>query len=243
LYFRFGSNITEELLSGGKRTAYWLIPFISDKKEAYLFRKIYYTGDIKLIRFSGFYIINLSGTYNYESRRVVGSDFEKYEQILKTTIREKTGDWHLSQEGSYFKYQRDSYYLSAGNIDGYKISANVIKHIKGSQVMGELSFRSAREDNGSKSKQYRVTFSPAVRVANRGETVLSIMGYVQELAGNLFSSYRLTENLSGKKGGVWSLRSEYRVGSDIKFILSFGGRFSNDKKPRTTGRGELIASF
>ncbi len=243
LYFRLSSNITEELLSEGQRTALWIIPFLSDKKESYLYRRLYYTSDIKLMRSSGFYIINITGSYNYESRRVGGADFEKYEQVLKITIRQKSGSWFFFQEGSYFKYQRDSYYLSAGNIDGYKISASTVKNIANSQISGELSFRSARDDTGSESKQYSAKFAPALRFANRGETVLSIMGYFQELTGGNFSSYRLTENLSGKKGGVWSIRSEYRVGSDIKFVLSFGGRFSDDRKPRNTGRGELIASF
>ncbi len=243
LYLRFGSNITEELLSDGQRTALWIVPFLSDSKESYLYRRLYYTSDIKLVRSSGFYIINLSGSYNFESRRVGGVDFEKYEQVLKTTIRQKSGSWYFSQEGSYFKYQRDSYYLSAGNIDGYKISVSTIKNIANSQISGELSFRSAEDDNGSQSKQYSAKIAPALRFANRGETVVSIMGYFQELTGGNFSSYRLTENLSGKKGGVWSIRSEYRVGRDIKFVLSFGGRFSDQRKPRNTGRGELIASF
>jgi len=243
LYLRFGSNITEELLSDGRRTAVWVVPFLSDGGESYLYRKLYYTGDLKLLRSSGFYMINLSGSYNYESRRIGGSDFEKYEQVLKTTIREKSRSWHFLQEGSFFKYKRDSYYLSGGNIDGYKIKASAIKHIFGSQINGELFYRSARDDNGSKSKQYSATIAPALRFANRGETVVSMMGYFQELTGPASFSYRLTENLSGKKGGVWSIRSEYRVGHDIKFVLSFGGRFSDERKPRITGRGELIATF
>ncbi|MCP4706028.1 MAG: hypothetical protein GY865_15625 [candidate division Zixibacteria bacterium] len=243
IYIRLGSNITEELLANGKRGALWIIPFLSDGKESYLYRRLNYKSDIKMIRYSGYYIINLSGSYKYESRRVGGADFEKYEQVFKTTIREKAGRWHFSQEGSYFKYQRDSYYLSAGNIDGYKIKADVIRYFGGSQVNSELYFRSARDKSGSKSKQLSVKIVPALRFANRGETVISVMGYFQELDGGDKYSYRLTENLSGKKGGVWSLRSEYRVGSDIKFVVSFGGRFSDDRKPRTTGRGELIASF
>ncbi len=243
LYIRLGSHITEELLSGGRRTALWVVPFLSDNKESYLYRRLYYTGDIKLIRLSGYYLINLSGSYSLESRRIGGADFEKYERMLKTTVREKSGSWQFFQEGIYFKYLRDSYYLSAGDIDGYKIAAGTIKHISGSQISGELSFRSAWDVNGSASKQYSATIAPALRFADRGETVISIMGYIQELAGGTLSSYRLTENLSGERGGVWSVRSEYRVGRDIKFVVSFGGRFSDEKKPRITGRGELIASF
>ena len=146
IYLRFGSSITEELLSEGKRTALWIIPFWSDKKQSYLFRKLYYTGVIKLLRSTGFYIVNLSGSYTFESRRIGGLDFEKFEKILKTTIREKSGNWHFRQEGSYFEYLRDSYYLSAGNVNGYKIGTGVIKHFSESQINGSLFYRQAEDE-------------------------------------------------------------------------------------------------
>jgi len=237
------SSITEELSTGANRSVLWVLPFYSDNGKEYFYRRLYYTGDMKILKNKGFYTFNFSGSYNLENRQVGGQINRKFEKILKTEVHEKSGDWHFLQSGSYFEYLRDNYYSSPGNIDGYSFSAGFIKHFNNGQINGSASFRSAKDDNSSRSQQYAVSIKPTFGTLGNGETDVTIMGYLQELKSTSFISYRLTNNLSGKRGLVWSIRSEYRIGRDLKLVASFGGRHSNNRKPRINGRGEFIASF
>ncbi len=243
IYLRFNTNFTEDLLSDGERGIQWIIPFYADPSDACLYKKLYYSGESRLFRNRGFYLINLAGSYNLESRQISGRQYEKYERIIKTELHESRGSWHFLQEASYFEYQRDNYYNSPGNIRGYNFAVSLIRHFSVSQLNVQLSYRSARDNVDSRSKQYGISINPVLRSTNKGETIISIMTYRQELENSAPVSYRLTNNLSGKRGVVWSLRSEYRMGGNLKFILVFDGRHANDKRPRIAGRGELIASF
>jgi hypothetical protein len=243
MYIRLISRIDEELLSGEDRNIFWVIPFLSDKTQSYLYRRLYYSGELKLISYPGYYFINIAASYNYESRTIGGLNFEKYDRSGSLGFQEKQGNWDFIQEGVYFEYLRDSYYSSPGNIDGFKVSARFINEPWFGRLNFGLSFRRASDKNGSVSRQYIIKLRPIVRLFKGGETELSLEAYRQELEAVTTISYRLTDNLSGRRGVRWLLRAEYNLGRDLKAAVSFNGRHADDRKPRIIGRGELVARF
>ena len=243
VYCRMTSSIDEELLAGGERDVFWIIPFLSDDNQSYLYRRKYYAGEVKLIDRPGYYFINLSGSYNYEGRMVGGLNYEKYDWSASLGFQERYGAWDFIQEGIYFEYLRDSYYSSPGNIDGFKISSRLMNELPSGRINFGLSFRRATDDNGSVSRQYIILVRPIFRLLKGGETELKLEAYRQELMAVSVVSYRLTDNLSGRRGVRWSFRSEYNLGRDLKLSVSFNGRHADDRRPRIVGQGELIARF
>lgn len=243
VYLKLVSNSTEELLADGSRSLLWVLPFYSDGGQTYLYRKLYYLGELKLLRYSGYYFVNLAASYSFESRRLGGSDYEKYEKVIRASLNESKDHWRYIQEGTYFEYLRDSYYSSPGNIDGFKFDLSVIRSFGGGQVNSSLSYRFAEDALQSDSKQLMLTVNPLIRSVAGGETSLKLEGYWQELNSTGVVSYRLTDNRHGEKGINWSLRSNYRIKKDLKISISFRGRHSDDRKPRIVGRGEVVASF
>jgi hypothetical protein len=243
LYFKFVSSINEDMLDVGERNLLWILPFYSNGDEAYLYRKTYHSSEIGLFRYPGYYFITLAGSQNNESRRIGSENFEKYERLYRLSFHEANDKWHFIQEGSYFEYQRDSYYSSPGNIEGYKINLNQIYDLGVGQINSSIGFRTARDDNDSKSNQYLVVINPVIRLFTRGESSLRMEFYRQELSAVSSYSYRLTDNLTGKRGVRWVIRSDYDIGKDLKISILFNGRHSNDRKPRIIGKGELIATF
>ena len=243
VYLKLSANSTEELLSGGDRNLLWLLPFYSDGDQPYLLRRLFYQSDIKLLSYSGYYFANMTASYNYESRRIGGADYEKYDIVAKLSLNEASGMWRFLQDGSYFKYVRDSYYSSPGDIDGFKVQLNVIRKLIAGQVNLSTAYRFAEDIDGSNSRQYTATVNPRIRLIAGGETSIKIDGYLQELDAPGFVSYRLVDNKYGERGINWSVRSDYRIKKDLRINISFSGRHSDDRTPRITGRGEIIASF
>lgn len=243
VYLKLVSNTVEELLAGGNRDLLWILPFYSNDKQPYLYRKLYYSGELDLLNWSGYYFINLAASYNFEARLVGGADFRRFEKVLKVGLNESKGPWRYGQEASYFEYLRDAYYSSPGDIDGFKIALSIIRSLGGGQISGSFTYRFAKDANQSRSKQFIMTIRPRIRSVAGGETSLKLEAYKQELDANGFISYRLTDNMPGKQGINWSLRSDHKIDKDLRFTVSFSGRHSDDRKPRITGRGELIASF
>ncbi|UCD95440.1 MAG: hypothetical protein JSU69_05155, partial [Candidatus Zixiibacteriota bacterium] len=243
IYLKLLSNSSDEVLANGTRNVLWILPFYSDNGQPYWQRKLLYQGELKLLRLGGYYLINLSASYNFESRLIGGTDFEKYEKTFRAGFNESSGDWRYIQEGTYFEYQRDSYYSSPGNIEGFKLALSVIRTFVGGQINSSFSYRFAEDQAQSSSKQFVLTVNPLFRFVAGGETSIKIQAYRQLLDAVGTISYRLRDNLYGERGIIWSIRSDYKVRRNLKFTVSFNGRHSDDRKPRIIGRGELIASF
>ncbi|MCX6828748.1 MAG: hypothetical protein NT002_05635 [candidate division Zixibacteria bacterium] len=243
IYLRLSSNIQEELLEGGIRNALWILPFYSGNSLSYLSRHLNYAGELKFIKYSGYYLVNLAGSYNHEERRLGESIYLRWEKVFRAGLQESSGSWRYLQDGSYFEYRRDSYFSSPGNINGFKLSITAIRNLHQGQLNGGLFFRSARDGNNSRSKLYAIKINPRMRMVAGGETSLELEGYFQKLDERGFISYRLTDDYSGHRGINWSLRSDHKLEKDLRFTLTLSGRHANDRKARITGRGEVIASF
>jgi len=242
-YFRGTANVSEELLAPEKRNLFWLIPGYSDRGMSYLQRRRYYAGDLKLWRRGSYFFFNLSGSYNSEIRNVADAENERLEWQGKATFHESFGDWHYLQNGEIFNYRRDQYFNSPGNIDGYTFSLESYYDTFWGQLNGKVGYRYAEDKTGARSKQVVAGVNPVLRYIRNGESSLKIEGYYQELKAEEFISYKLTDNKSGKTGVEWKLRSDYKVSGAVRLSLYLTGRHSDDRKPRFTGRGEMVANF
>lgn len=243
IYFRLLTNLNEELLDTEQRNLWWIIPGLSNPDKEYLSRRLYYSGDLKLWRRRDFYFAAFSGSYNYESRRISSSDNERYDWQTKLTFHENYSTWHFLQNGELFKYQRDQYFNSSGNIDGYKLSGESYFETFWGRMSGLLGYRYAEDASGANSKQILVEINPIIRYIRNGETSLKIEGYYQELRAGPFVSYRLTDNRPGKNGLIWTIRSEYIVSKSVRLTLYINGRHADNRTPRYTGKGEMVANF
>jgi len=248
VFVRGQASIEEEMLGGNSRDIRWLVPFYSDDEESYLYRKISYSGDIKLWAYPGYYFVSLSGSYGREDRRIGESTRERLDQAFTVTFHESKRAWHVTQAGEIFQYSRDEYYTAGGKIDGFKAVLGVAVVAKAAQINLDLAYRQAEDEPGNRSRQYLISTRPAVRFNRQGETSLEVELYRQDtdLSGSDFSglvSYRLTDNKSGRRGVIWNWRTEYKLGGSLKAMAAFSGRHADDRRPRLYGRGELIASF
>jgi hypothetical protein len=242
-YCRFQSSINEEMLKGNDRNIFWVVPFITLNNREYQFRRQNYVGEVKAMNRPGYYIVNLSGSFNSEARAASGSMQVRSEAVWRAIFREQKDDWRFSQEGSFFSYRRDSYFNSPGNIDGFKLTGGAIRQIKTGLIKGEIGFRHARDEYNSRSRLFIINLSPTIRTFAGGETVLELEGYFQSLRENHFISYRLTDDYSGRRGVRWSVRADYRIQSGFRFTISIDGRHAENYRARLSGRGDLIANF
>nr|MBN2276744.1 hypothetical protein [candidate division Zixibacteria bacterium] len=243
IYFKIQSNSNEDLLADGHRSWLWLLPFYSDGGEPYFYRRLYHQGDLRLFNAGTYYILNLSASYSYEGRRIGGIDYVKDDQSYRIAVNQSTGDWQFIQEGTYFAYYRDSYYSSPGDIDGFRIEVGAIKGVPMGHLSSFVAYRYAGDDRKSSSKIYSLIVNPDFRTVKAGETSIRVEMYYQDLKAVEDISYRLTDNMNGRRGVIWSVHSDYRFTRDLKMTLTFSGRHSDNRKPRITGRGEIVASF
>lgn len=242
-YLKLIANISEDLLAGQNRNAWWVLPFYSDEKKAYFYRKLYYSGELKFIEIPGSYFINLAGSYNYEERQLGGQNPDRYERQFRIKFNEAYRSSRFGQEAILFEYHRDSYFSSPGNIDGFEVTLSNSTSSGRGQIFGSLAFRFAKDTDFSRSKLVSLVLQPRIRFAEGGETSLKLEPYFQELKAAGTVSYRLTDDHYGTRGIRWTLRSDYKLRQNLKISVSFDGRHSDDRKPRIVGRGELVANF
>ncbi len=241
---RISSNIVEELLASEKRKFVWILPGYSDDNLEYQFRRLNYAGNFKFFKGPGYYYLNLDGSYNYESRNINADEQKKYETIGRVRTNQQYSYYRFNQELSLFRNFRDSYYFSAGKITGYKVMAGVIRTFEPGQI--EISFgyrRAESEGDGNLSKQYRLMTNFKFNFPSGGKAELKLTGFSQELADQTNATYRLTDNLNGKQGLNWTGKIDYRLRNDLKISFFLIGKHSDDRKPRISMRGDLIATF
>lgn len=243
MYLRLMSNISEDLPAAENRKAQWILPFYSDEDINYFYRKLYYSGDLKFIEIKGAYFVNLAASYNFEERQLSGRCPKRYKKQFRTRFNEAFRKSRFSQEVTFFEYLRDSYYSSAGDINGFKVLLSYSLTIGRSQIFSSAAYRYAEDVDLSHSKLIALVIYPQLRFAGEGEMSLKLEPYLQQSKTSGTVSYRLTDDHYGKRGMRWVLRTDYKLRKDLKVSLSFDGRFSDDRKPRITGRGELVASF
>ncbi|MFH2036600.1 MAG: hypothetical protein ABIJ45_09375 [Candidatus Zixiibacteriota bacterium] len=242
-YIRLGSTISEELFNGKDRNFIWILPFYFNKNRDSFSRKIYYSGDMKFINLNNFYFANIGGSYNFDSRQIGGNDYERYEILTRIKFNNSYRDWRFGEQGEYFRYYRDAFYFTPDDIEGFKLSFDILKIVKLGQVNGKISYRYADDKSGANVRQYLLLLGNSLRLIKGGETIFKIELYTQNLKAESTVSYRLTDNLYGDRGAVWSVRSNNKIGKDLRLSILLTGRHSNDRAAKITGRGELVASF
>ncbi|MBN2226910.1 MAG: hypothetical protein JW763_06065 [candidate division Zixibacteria bacterium] len=243
IYARLVSTIDEDMQADEDRNLLWLLPFYSDNGKTYQYRTVYYSGEVKLLRFAGYYAVTIGGSFHREDRLLSGNATERREQAWRLALRQGYENWLFRQEGEYFAFDRDEHYAVTEHIDGLLLTSAATGKFSSGQIDGSLAYRYAEDLNGSKSRQYIATVKPRVYVLNAGESSVEIKGYIQDLIETAPVSYRLTDNLAGKRGVVWIVRSDVRIRKDFRLTLNCTGRHSDDRKPRLTARGEFVASF
>jgi len=221
----------------------WVVPFYFDDSKDSFKRKVYYSSEMKFLNLKRFYFVNISGSYNYESRQISGSDFERYEILTRLKLNNAIEKWRFVEQGEYFRYFRDAFYFTPDDIEGFKLNVGITKTVNFGQFNGGITFRQADDNSGAEVRQYLLTLGSSLRLIKGGETMLKVDLYSQNLKADNKVSYRLTDNLYGDRGAVWSVRSNNKISKDLRLSISFTGRHSNERSARVTGRGELVASF
>ncbi|MCM2271384.1 MAG: hypothetical protein NDJ18_02345, partial [candidate division Zixibacteria bacterium] len=241
---RFSSSIKEELLENGKRTIWWVIPFLTDESQPYLNLARRYDSEIRLIPWRNFYAVNLAISDEIELRSVAGRGNQRRDSRGSVTFKQAAGTFLLEQSAEYFSSNRDQYYVGAGNVDGLRISGIVRRVMPVIELSGGGAVRRAESENQERSRLYSLLAGVRIKALGRGEVRSDIELYAQELElGSSEYGYLLTDNHNGKRGAIWTVGLRYGVRQGIQVNLNFQGRHSDERTGRVAGRGEVVASF
>lgn len=244
VYVRFNSRINEELLDNGERGLLWGLPFYSDESEPYLFYDRQYDSDLRLWKVRGFHVVNLSYRETMQRRLVVDALRLRRQREESVSLKEVAGDTYLEQKLEIFQIDRDRYYGSAGEIDGYMVSLSARRHISSLDITTGGSYRRAESATDERSQLYTVSLNARWQMVRRGELRSSVEIYTQRLtnAGDA-PSYFLTDNKPGARGAIWSVNLNYGLKGEVRVNFSLTGRHADNRTARLTGRTELVAGF
>ncbi|MBD3402515.1 hypothetical protein GF420_06445 [candidate division GN15 bacterium] len=242
---RLNSDIREELLPAGTRTALWALPFFADSDEPFLFFQRQYSGDVKLIPLRGFHLLNAAYNERLERRRILDVDRDRRDREGSVSLRQQVAGTFFEEKGSLFTFERDQYYSGAGDITGFAADLTVRQTIGMGELSAATGFRRADDDlTGARSEIVSVTLGSRLRVIERGELRTSLELYRQTLSGEAAGvSYQLTNNRPGNEGARWSVSLNYGVRENLRVNLNLSGRHADTRTARVFGRGEVVAGF
>ncbi|MEA2031849.1 MAG: hypothetical protein U9N55_09700 [candidate division Zixibacteria bacterium] len=241
---RYDSRIKEELMESGKRYALWVVPFISDESQPYLYYSRHHNLDCRLFPIHNVYTITMSLNEDKEIRRIGDSPESRCDRQGALSFRQIAGTTHLKETVEMFSTQRDSYYSGAGNVDGYSVDLTIRKLIGSHELSIGSAFRKANSANDERSELYKLLAGCRLGIIDNGELRTSLELYRQILSGvSGWPSFILTDNRSGTKGVVWSVGVRYGGKSRLRVNLSISGRHSDTKTARIIGHGEVVAGF
>ncbi|UCE23141.1 MAG: hypothetical protein JSU74_07480 [Candidatus Zixiibacteriota bacterium] len=241
---RVNSNIEEELLPGGKRELWWIVPVLSDKDQPYLFYSRRHDVDLRLLPIRSGHAVNLSYNENREVRSVAEiprrrDDFNAA-IILKQVVRRSFFD----QQFEWFQFNRDDYFSGAGEIDGFRIGSGYGHTLGTSEVSTSIGFRRADSEANERSDLYHWKVGSRLQVLRKGELRASAELYRQFLEGVTGTpSFLLTDNRPGTRGANWSIVLRYGIKGGMRVNFSISGRHADNRVARITGRGEFVAGF
>ncbi len=241
---RVVSNIREEMVEGGKRSAWWVLPFYSDGSQPYLLLSRRYDGELRLFQWKSFYAVNLAITDELEKRTIGGAGKERKESRGSVTLKQASGEMLLEQSAEIFRSDRDQYYSGAGSIDGMRGTILVRRPQTQFEWSAGLSVRHAVSEQDDKADLFAVLIGGKLRAVQRGELRVDLELYRQsiELLSDDFS-YTLTDDHNGKRGALWTVGFKYAVRQGLQANFNFSGRHSDDRPGRVSGRGEVVATF
>lgn len=241
---RFNSVINEELLPGGSRPIWWLVPFLSDGGEPFLYYSRRYDGDLRLLPSSGFHAVNFAASEDVEQRLLAGQSRRRRDVKGSLTLKQRLAETYLSEVVELFRSTRDIYYADGGDIDGYRAGTQARQRVGRGELSGGFSIRRAESKTKERSLQYTATAGSRFPIAGAGELRTSLDVYWQDLSGVAgVPPYRLTDSRFGKRGVVWSVMYRQGVRGGLRINAAISGRHADDRIARITGRGEIVAGF
>ncbi|RKX26819.1 MAG: hypothetical protein DRP45_02585 [Candidatus Zixiibacteriota bacterium] len=244
LRIRLSSNVEEELKEGGKRSIAWVLPFVTDADQPYLYYMRRNSAVVHALSVQGFYAINVRLLQDMDIREAAGTTPKRDNLKGVLTLKQVISSSYLEQELEMFRLERDRYYSGSGQTDGYKLTVGVRQALTVGEVSIFGSFRQARSDQAERSSIYSSTVGSRIRVFSQGEFRTSVEFYQQQFENvDGVPSYQLTGNRAGDKGAVWSASFDYAVKDGLRMSTSLTGRHSNDRTGRVTARGEVVARF
>ena len=241
---RFNSSIREELLDDGERRFWWVVPFLSDDTQPYLFYSRRYNADIRLFPLRSGHTINVTFSDDKEIRNIVGARKVKSGATVELTLKQVVQSTYIEESLELFKSNRDSYFSGGGETDGYKIAVTLRQLVSPHEFSTGGAYRRAESVRDEKSEIFSVHVGARLRVVKRGELRTSCELYRQVLANTTtVPSFQLTGNKPGKRGAVWSASLRYGLKGGLRINLSLSGRHSDDRIARITGRGDMVVGF
>jgi hypothetical protein len=241
---RFNSDISEELLSDGHRTLWWLAPFVSDQSQPYLYYAARYSADVRLLAIRGGHALNLTHDEDVEIRDIAGERRKRRDTRESVVFMQTPGSFSIEERLELFRYRRNSYFGGGDDIDGYRAGTRVRRQGGYGEVFVGGAYRRATAAVSERSEIYAVEVGGRLKVVKRGEARCSLELYRQTLSGIEASlPYLLTDNKSGRRGAVWSIGVNVGFKEGMRLNLSAAGRHSDDRPARITARGEFVVGF
>ncbi len=243
--FRFNSRINEELLDGETRSGLWVIPFLAENDNAYLYYNRHYNSELKLFQVHNFYAVTFGYSEDQEIRSIAGFQRGKRNRNGFAAFKQAVSNTLLEEYIELFNNVQDEYYSRAGDIDGLTARTSARQMIGQHELKLEIKYRRAESKTDDRSETYSIITTSRWNLLNHGQIRSSVEIYSQSLS-NITSntaSYILTDNRMGSRGVIWSLNLRYGVSKSIKVNFNISGRHSDNRTARVTARGEMVAGF
>jgi len=231
-------------LDTGKREFWWVVPFLSDDTQPYLFYSRRYDAEIGLLLIQSGHAVNIALSENKEIRNITGSEKRKHDATARLNLKQAIQTTFINESLELFMNNRDSYFGSGGEVDGYKVRITVRKLVSSSELSAGGSYRQAQSAQEERSEIFSLRFGTRMQVVKKGELRTSLEVYRQTLTNvSGVPSFQLTDNKPGRRGAVWSTDLRYGIKGGIRVNFSLSGRHSDDRTARITGRGEMVVGF
>ncbi len=241
---RFNSAVEEELKDEGDRGVLWIVPFLTDSDQPYLFYSRRYDADLRLGATGGFHIVNLTGREAVQIREVAGDSRERRDIEGRLVLKQAPGAFFLEQSLRLFKTDRNEYYSGAGEVEGLQVGATARRPFGRSEVTVGASWRRAESAIDERSDISSLRLTSRTQSVGKAELRSSLELYSQRLSGVAgVPSYTLTDNRPGERGAIWSVGLRYGTGGQTRVNLTITGRHADTRTARITGRGEFVAGF
>jgi hypothetical protein len=244
LTLRLNSNVTEELLPSGERSALWLLPFWSDETQPYLFYSRRYSGDLRILPIQAGHAISVTLSESQQIRDISSVRRGRQDIDGSVALRQIAGDTYFKQTLDLFRSRRDAYYNGGGDVDGFRAGAEVTQHIDEHEVSGGGGYRRATSESNDEVRTILARLGARLRFIRKGDIRSSIEMYTQDIiSSNNVLPYRLIEDRFGKRGVIWSVVVNYSIRGGVRLNVNLSGRHSDNRSARIYGRGEVVTTF
>jgi hypothetical protein len=244
LVVRANSVINEELLPTGKRPVWWLVPFVSDESQPYLFYERRYDLDARLVSLGSVHLFNITAADNREDRLIADQSRIRSERRVRLVLREPAKTWSLEQGVERFESKRDLLYGDAGQSRGWRGSVGARRTLARGEIVSDLSYRQADGANGERSRLLLLHSGWRLSLMARGELRLDGEAYRQSVTGvSGMPSTVLTDNHEGSRGFNWIGSVNFGLSGATKLSITLNGRYADSRPGQLFARSEIVAEF